>query len=132
MKTMIDKVTWIKEFESKYGPMHLFKVEYDGRTGYYSSKKKDQTNFVAGSEAEFTETTQTGNNGEYIKVKPVFNKGQSNFGRNLKREQARYSGFAMAYAKDLVVADKIDIVEIDVFAESMFKKMVELDKSLES
>ena len=117
MKAIIKKVTFRKEYESKFGTLYGFQVEYDDKKAYYSAKKKEQDKFVEGVEAEFTEETRTGKNGEYLVVKPIFTKGASNFGRALKREQSKYSGFAMSYAKDLVVAGKIPLTEIYMEAQ---------------
>jgi hypothetical protein len=133
MKALITKVEFQKEYESKYGTLFAFKVSYDDKTSYYSSKKKDQTNFVEGKEAEFTEEVRQGEKGEYTVIKPLRLTGQmSNFGRQLKKEQSRYSGFAMAYSKDLVVGGRIQIADMYPEAERMFNFMVALDKSLES
>lgn len=132
MKAIIKKVTFTKEYETKFGALFGFKIEYNDKFGYYSAKKKDQTKFIEGKEAEFTEETRTSQNGEYLVIKPIYNQGQSNYGKALKREQSKYSGFAMAYAKDLVVAGKIDFDKIYLEATMMFDWMVAKDKELQS
>jgi len=137
MKELIQEVKFTKEGENKFGKYYTFIVKYDGKQAYYNSKSKDQKKFIAGQEAEFTEeektyTNKQGNPGSYFIVKPIpFNK-QSNFGKTLKKEQARYSGFAVSYAKDLVVAGKIEFTELSAEAWILFEMMVEMDKSLES
>jgi hypothetical protein len=132
MKALIKNVKWIKEYDDKFGTKQLFKIEYDDKTGWYSSKSKDQKKFVTGQECEFTETFSKGREGqEVIYVKPIYNAGQSNFGRALKREQSKYSGFAVSYAKDLCIADKIKFEELEMYATVLFNLMVELDKSIE-
>lgn len=132
MKELINDVKFNKEYDSKFGKMYSFKVTYNGRTAYYSSKSKDQNNFIAGQEAEFTEETRTTDNGTYLIVKPIRGTKQSNFGKALKREQSKYSGFAMAYSKDLVVAGKIELDQMYSEAQCMMDWMVEADKQLES
>ena len=58
MKALIDQVKFNKEFESKFGTLYNFTVSWydedeDIQRGFYSSKKREQTNFVAGQESEF-------------------------------------------------------------------------------
>lgn len=132
MKALITDVKFTKEYDSKFGKLYSFKISYDGRSGYYSSKYKDQTKFVAGQEAEFTEETKTNTNGTYIVVKPPMKNNQSNFGKALNKEKSRYSGFAVSYAKDLVVSGRIMPTELATQAWILFELMVEMDKTLES
>lgn len=131
MKALITKVTFTKEYDSKFGKLYSFKVEYDGRSAFYSSKSKDQTKFVAGQEAEFTEETKTSTNGTYLVIKPPMKNSQSNFGKALNKEKSRYSGFAVSYAKDLVVGGRIQKEELAPMAWILFELMVEMDKTLE-
>ena len=134
MKALITKAQFVKEFESKFGLLYSFKIEYDGKTAWYSSKKKEQTNFIEGKEAEFTEEVKLGkDNKDYITIKPALAfQGQSNFGKALKKEQARYSAFAVSYCKDLIIADKLKFDQWEAASRKVFKLMVELDKSIES
>jgi hypothetical protein len=131
MRALITEVKFTKEYDSKFGKLYSFKVSYDGRSGYYSSKYKDQTKFVSGQEAEFTEETKTNANGTYIVVKPPVKNSQSNFGKALNKEKSRYSGFAVSYAKDLVVGGRIQKEELAPMAWILFELMVEMDKTLE-
>ena len=131
MKAKITNVRFVKEFEGKYGLAFVFGVSYDGKEAQYISKSKDQTKFVKGQEAEFTETVKDYRGEEQITIKPI-QTNTGNFGRAVKKEQSRYSGFAMSYAKDLCVADKIKITELRLYTTTMFNLMVELDKTLES
>ena len=137
MKAIIQEVKFIKEFESKFGQLYSFQVKYDDVVAVYNSKSKDQKKFIPGQEAEFTEETKTytdkqGNLKEYFVIKPLMQNKQSNFGKNLQKEKARYSGFCVSYAKDLVVAGKIPFEELATEAWILFELMVEMDKSLES
>lgn len=131
MKAIIKSVEWVKEYDTKFGKLQLFKIGYDDKVAYYSSKSKDQTKFVKGQEAEFNEEEKSGSNGTYLTIKPITANRYSNFGRALKREQSKYSGFAMSYAKDLVVAGKIELNNMEAYTEAMFNLMVKLDKTLE-
>jgi hypothetical protein len=131
MKAKIEKVDFVKTFDTKFGELHSFRVRYNDTVGFYSSKKKDQTTFVAGQEAEFTEEERVGKDGNiYMVIKPV-RPQTGNFARQLKREQTKYSGFAVSYVKDLIVADKIPIDQWESASRKIFKLMVDLDKTVE-
>lgn len=137
MKALITDVKFTKEGTNKFGTYYSFKVSYDGKTAFYNSKSKDQKNFVAGQEFEFTEEERTftkddGTIGKYLIVKPIGQNKQSNFGKALKKEQSRYSGFAVSYAKDLVVAGRLPFDELLPYATVLFNAMAELDKTLDS
>jgi hypothetical protein len=132
MKELITDVKFLKEGENKYGKYYSFKVQYNGRTAYYNSKRQDQTNFVKGQESEFTEETKTGTNGDYLIVKPLNQNKQSGWGKALKKEQTRYSGFAVSYSKDLVCAGKLPLEDLPDHAWTLFELMVAMDKSIEA
>jgi len=138
MKAEIKEATWIKEFDSKFGKLQSHKIVFIDEnlneiTAQYASKKKEQTQFKAGEEAEFTLEEMTGPKGKYYKVRPIFQGGgNQNYAREKKREQSRYSGFAVSYAKDLVIAGKLEYSEFDRASEKIFWLMVNLDKKLES
>jgi hypothetical protein len=132
---MIIKVTgvkFIKEKDGQYGKMYVFKVDYDDKTAFYTSKKRDQDTFVAGKEYEVDEESKSGDKGDFLVIRPKRSfSGQSNFGRALKKEQSRYSGYSCSYAKDLAVAKLIAVDEITKWSRKFFDHMVELDKTLE-
>ncbi len=135
MKAIIIGTSFLKEYDTKFGTMYLHKISYDGKEGLYSSKKKEQTYFVLNKECEFTEETIKGKEGksDWIKVKPIQNNSYSGYGKAVKKEQSKYSGFAMAYAKDLLVAGKIgDLEQMYVVAQNMIDWMVAKDKELEA
>ena len=135
MKAIITDVIYKKEYESKFGVMHQFEVHYDGKRASYSSKSKDQKHFVKGQETEFIEEQKTyvkdGRESKYWVVKIPQQQRESNFGKALKKEQSKYSGFAVSYSKDLVVAGKLPFEELGDYAWILFDLMVEMDKSLE-
>lgn len=137
MKALITDIKFNKEGNNKFGPFFSFKVFYAGKTAFYNSKSRDQKTFITGQECEFTEEERTftkddGTTGKYLTVKPINQNKQSNFGKALKKEQSRYSGFATSYAKDLVVAGKVEKEDLIPYAWVLFEAMVEMDKSLES
>ena len=136
MKAVIEEVTFSKEIDSKFGKLYSFKVKYDGEVAIYRSKNRDQKNFVPGKEAEFTEETQSykdknGVEQHYKVIKLINLNKQSNFGKALKKEQSRYSGFAVSYAKDLLVAGRINREELQDMSWILFEMMVAMDKTLE-
>jgi hypothetical protein len=133
MKQFITGVKYLKEYETKFGPMHSFKVSWPDGDGYYSSKKKDQTYFVEGVETEFNVEEKEGKDGKIYKtVKPAISGNLSGFSKNLKKEQSRYSGFAVSYVKDLIIAGKVDIKQWEQASEKIFKFLVALDKTIEN
>lgn len=138
MKALIEDVQFNKEWESKYGKLFSFRVKYNDKTALYNSKYKDQKKFIPGKEAEFTEEVktyndkQTGEQKNYTVIKPLSFNRQSNFGKALNKEKSRYSGFAVSYAKDLLVAGRISKEELAPQAWILFELMVEMDKTLES
>jgi len=138
MKAQIQDVTFSKEWESKYGKMYSFRVKYDDKVALYNSKSKDQKKFVPGKEAEFTEEMRsyndktTGEKKEYPVIKPLLQGGQSNFGKALTKEKARYSAMCVSYSKDLVVAGRLPFEELQTYSWVLFELVKEMDKSLES
>ena len=141
MKAIIKKVTFKEEREGRFGGMEYnFIVEYDDKKAYYTSKQLEQTHFVEGVETEFTEEKRESKAGNtYYIVKPPRAKKNSNFNRQLKREQSKYSGFAVSYVKDLIVAGIVVPQSKDELmatwkemSEDICNHMVELDKKIES
>lgn len=132
MEALITKVEFQKEYTTKFGTLYLHKIEYDNKVAFYSSKSKEQTKFIEGKDAEFTEEKRTGKNGEYFVIKPVGKNLMSNYGKALQREQSKYSGFAVSYVKDLIIAGHIKIEDWEKASKKIFNFMVELDKSIQS
>jgi hypothetical protein len=131
MKAKITKTAFVKEYESKFGTVYLHKVFYDGKEALYNSKTKEQNKFVAGQEAEFTEEEKESNGKKFWGVKLIQQGKYSPYAKAVKKEQSRYSGFAVSYAKDLVIAGKIPFNELAEYSTVLFELMVSLDKSLE-
>jgi len=61
-----------KETDGDHGKMYGFAVGFDnGDDGYYTSKKRDQTNFVVGEKAQYElEEKKTGEGRKWNKIKP--------------------------------------------------------------
>lgn len=133
MKAIIKTTKFSHEFIGKHGKLFCHKVAYDDKTAYYNSKFKDQKNFVPGEEATFIEIKKVGKKGEYLIIKPetTFTRNTP-FAKSVGREQSKYSGFSLSYAKDLVVAGKVDMENLLPTSKTLFEHMVALDKSLEN
>ncbi len=136
MKSIIQEVKFLKEIDGKYGKLYSFNVKYDDQEAIYRSKYKDQKKFVAGQEAEFTEEDATykdknGDTQHYTVIKPIQQNKQSNYGKELKKEQARYSAMCVSYAKDLVIGGRIQLSDLQDYAWIMFELVREMDKSIE-
>lgn len=71
-KAKVTKCDFTKSFETKYGELHGFAVEFDnGDSGFYTSKSKDQNNFVVGQEADYEIKETKGQSGKpYNKIAP--------------------------------------------------------------
>lgn len=132
MKAIIKEIHYDKEVSTKYGMMHSYYALYDDKSASFLCKQKDKYPFKIGKENEFIETERVHNGKIYYSIKAVREtKINSNFGKALKKEQSRYAGFAMSYAKDLVINDKIELEDMAIYTKKMFNLMVELDKTLE-
>jgi len=127
MKKIIDSISFDKEIETKYGKMFRFIAKYEGKSGAFLSKSKEQTKFKPGAENEFTETVFEKGGVKYINISPI-KQGGSQYSRAVKKEQSKYSGFAMAYAKDLVVSGNIKPEQMFATAKKMFDWMKQQDE----
>ena len=131
MKAKIDKVEFNKNVQTKGGEMYSFRITYNNKIGSYLSKNKEQNYFIEGEEVEFTEEEKIWNGQVYYDLKPIRQNKQSNYSRAVKKEQSRYSGFAVSYVKDLIIAGKIEVKDWEKASEKIFNFMVNLDKTLE-
>ena len=143
MKAIITNVEYLKEFESKFGPLHSYKISYDKKVAYYNSKSKDQKKFIKGKEAEFDEEQKTNDKGLFYIIKPI-TAGHGGYNKQVKREQQKYSGFSASYSKDLLINGilKPEITKEDINHNNivmltlrkrsgeLFEHMVKLDKTL--
>ncbi|RLD74920.1 MAG: hypothetical protein DRJ07_19025 [Bacteroidetes bacterium] len=125
MKAIIKAVEFTKEFKNEHGTFYSFKISYNDKFGFYVSKSNPQTKFIKGSEAEFEELTQKSDKGEWIKIKPVAPAYSG--GRGGYSKPTLYGSFAVSYAKDLIIAGKIDYDNLIEAATDMFNLMKKLD-----
>jgi len=134
MKAIFKKIAFAKEVNNKYGVSYKFDVKYDvdgqERIGSFFSDKEQQDMFKEGEENEFIETSREFNGKTYYNIAQPKKKGSSNYARAVQKEQARYSGFAMSYAKDLVCDGKIPFEDMYSEADKMYEWMVKKDREL--
>ena len=136
MKALIDNITFNKEFETKFGVLYSHKVFYydendEIQQGFYNSKKKEQTYFKPGQEAEFDIEIKHSDRGDFTVIKPAKQGSFSGYNRNLKKEQSRYTTMGASYVKDLIIAGKVDIKDWERATEKIVKFMFNLDKEIE-
>jgi len=130
MKAKITKAEFKKEYESKFGTMYSHLIGWGDQIGFYSSKKKDQTFFKIGEECEFTIEKKMSGSNTWNQVKPVYQGKFSNYNKDVKREQSKYSGFGVSYVKDLIVAGKIEMKDWEKASDKIIKFMVKIDKEI--
>jgi hypothetical protein len=122
MRAKIESVEFTKEYTNDYGTFYNFKVTYNGKTGFYTSKKREQTKFIKGQECEFEEKPQKKDGNEWIKLVPEtkqFFQGKS--------KPVQYASFAVSYVKDLIIADKLEYKDLEESATEIFNLMKKLD-----
>lgn len=112
------KVTKITKMDKKdsYGNTS-FIIELDnGDKGFYTSKNEDQKKFIIGQEAEYNIEEKQGKNSTYFKISiPQSEGGGKSFGgRPAPDPKTQMIGFAMSYTKDLVVAGKVGIQDLEI------------------
>ena len=103
-------------YDSAHGT--LFKFEYEMEDGrVLSANHKSQDGFLkVGESAEYTikGNNAYGNYGSVSKPKPAFTPNGNSY-----KKTGGNASFALSYAKDLVVADKVDIKQILETAERL-------------
>lgn len=117
------KVTKITKMDKKdnYGNT-TFIIEFEnGDKGFYTSQKEDQTKFIVTQEAEYNIEEKEGKKGKYYKITPPQPQGG---GRKPQAEpRIQMISFAMSYTKDLVVAGKIPLDDIERIFGKIYSTM---------
>lgn len=127
-KARITRTVFTSEWTNpKGGQVYYHTIELDnGDTGQIGSKEKMPAKLNPGSELTYTiETTPRGN-----KIKAVMQNTGGGFkpggGRPVVDPRAQFIGFSAAYAKDIVVAGKLDLKDMNLLTERIFDNMVKL------
>lgn len=125
MKSKVTKVTKFDKTDS-YGNTS-FTIEFEnGDKGYYTSKSADQKKFVVGEETQYHIEEKVGKNGKsYFKVTPPQSEfaGKAFGGKAPVDPRVQMISFAMAYCKDLVVAGKVPITDMEKQFNSIYNVM---------
>lgn len=128
MKALITKVEYVEAFGTPFGEMHQFRIYYDGKEGLYETKNENQIRFVEGKKSHFTEHKIVNSQGETFKLTPD-DAGKTDYGKDMKREKAKYASMAVSYAKDLKVAGKYRSKKLGVLAKELYALMNEIASS---
>lgn len=124
------KVTKITRMEKKdnYGNTSFIIELANGDKGFYTSKNEEQKKFVVGQEAEYEIEKKQGAKGEYFKITVPSDGGafggSKPFGKSQVDPKIQMISFSMSYAKDLVVAGKVDLKDLLNEFDRMHKAMI--------
>lgn len=126
-KAKITRTVFVSEWNNpKGGQVYYHKIELDnGDTGQIGSKEKMPSKLNPGSELNYTiEATDKGN-----KIKAVMPANAGGFkpgARPVADTRAQFIGFSASYAKDIVIAGKVDLKDMNLLTERIFDNMVKL------
>lgn len=120
-----------KDKKDSYGNTS-FVISFDnGDRGFYTSKDEDQKKFVVGVEVEYLIEEKVGSTGtRYFKITLPQSQSFSGGGGFPKKSvdpKVQLAGYAASYAKDLIVAGKIDFLKFketfDIIYNTMAAKL---------
>lgn len=120
---------FVSDWAGPNGAVYYHEIELsNGDKGQIGSKEKMPAKLNPGNELTYTlESTPRGN-----KIKAVSDKGAPFQGKKVFQDpRAQFIGFSAAYSKDLVVAGKLDIKDMNGAAESIFKNMLKLYSTIQ-
>lgn len=123
-KAKTTKITQMAQKDS-YGNTS-FIIEMDnGDKGFYTSKNENQTKFVVGQETEYLIEAKEGKKGTYYKITlPQSDQPFQSKGKPVIEPRIQMISFAMAYAKDLVVAGKVDMKALPATFDIIYGEMI--------
>lgn len=124
-KAKITRTVFTSEWTNpKGGQVYYHTIELDnGDTGQIGSKEKMPSKLNPGS--ELTYTIETGPRGN--KIKAVLPQGGGfKPGKPVVDPRAQFIGFSASYAKDLVIAGKVDLRDMNLLTERIFDNMAKL------
>jgi len=96
-------------------------------SGFYTSKNENQTKFVVGQEVEYDIIEKVGGTGKVyykISIPQTENKPAFGGGRPAPDPRVQMISFAMAYTKDLVVADKVPLKDLGTQFDIIYNEML--------
>ncbi len=123
-KAKTTKITQMAQKDS-YGNTS-FVIELDnGDKGFYTSKNENQTKFVVGEVTEYLIEAKEGKKGTYYKITlPQTEQPFKAAGRPQIEPRIQMISFAMAYAKDLVVAGKVEMKALPATFDIIYGEMI--------
>lgn len=125
-KSAVTKVTKFDKKDS-YGNSSFLIEFLNGDKGFYSTKNESQSHFVSGKESEYEIEEKVGKNDKpWFKISLPGEKAWTGKAKPQIDPRAQFIGFCHAYAKDLVVADKCDLIGMNNLASDMFANMMKL------
>lgn len=102
------------EKKDSYGNTSFIITMDNGDEGFYTSKNENQTKFVIGQESEYEIEKKQGSKGFYNKITaPQEQRQFGNTGRIQQDPKVQMISFAMAYTKDLIVAGKVTMNDLE-------------------
>jgi len=126
MKSKPKKITRFEKVDS-YGATS-FAIDFEnGQGGYYSTKSPDAIKFVVGTEIEYNiEEKESKAGKKYFKITLPSEAAafKPSAGRPQVEPRIQMISFAMAYAKDLVVAGKVDMKSLSVTFDVIYNEMI--------
>lgn len=123
MKLKTTKITKLDKLDN-YGNT-TFVIEFaDGTKGFYTSKNPDQTKFVVGQETDCNIEQKQGSKGPYNKITLPQSEFKGGGGRPAPEPRVQMISFAMAYAKDLVVAGKVSMNDLPSTFDIIYNEMI--------
>lgn len=126
-KARITRTTFVSEWSGANGNVYYHKVELDnGDEGQIGTKEKMPAKLNPGQELTYTiESTSHGNKIKAVSAGGGFQK------KATIDPRAQFISFASAYSKDLVVAGKVDLKDMNGASESIFKNMIKLYNTIQ-
>lgn len=124
-KAKVQKITKFDKVDSYGNTSYMIEFE-NGDKGYYSTKDPDQKKFIVGNVSDYVLEEKVGQKGPYNKVK-VPETEQKQFGGFQKKQQdpkVQFISFSMSYTKDLIVAGKVPLADMEKEFNRMFNAMI--------
>lgn len=126
-KSKVDTATFNREWKGGKGTIYYFDLTFEnGDSGQYGGQSQEQTKFVIGVETEYTIEQKENARGSYHQIKPIYEqRGGGYGGRQHESPHNKLVTMAMAYTKDLVVAGKVDLMDMSKYYNKIYKAMSE-------
>lgn len=120
-RSKVKRVTGSGTWESQYGTMYRFEVEFEnGDCGDYNSKSKDQQNFIIGQDVSYELTSKEYQGKTFYTIKPAKPSAPPSVGGKDPETSKKITRMSvLKCATDLVVHEKIRFDTIFEWAKMM-------------